>query len=355
MKVFIISSEKIITESIKDKVKTIIKDVEYEEFNSIKLFESYYIKKLDKEKYNEIVILDLFNAKEDIKQFQSFCDEKELLLIKQAESWSVFLDELNSESNKLAIKYEEFLKEQEEVETQRKITGPLHIYHKPEKEVVTKEVIKYVEVPKKEEVPGENKRKGFSFFSRTEKSLQPQQKKKVTTIIGIVGAERGAGATSLCVNLAEYLKESHNEVAILEKTEREELKTITLTDIDIYDSNLSDVNINDYDYVLIDFGIPFEIGKLSKMTTIISPTEKNLDFEQKNGIDMKYCKKIICVAPALPWKSYKLDFLINNPACDNTSQWIFLLNGEMDTSKFDIKRKIIHRSKEYLNELLSLI
>lgn len=358
MKIFIISNEKIMIKSIRDKVNTILKDIEYEEFMSLKMFESYYIKKLDKEKYNEIVILDLIHSKEKNNDFDNFCKERELILIKQTELWTSFLEELNTEADKLAIKYEEYLKEQEVVENKKKITEPLHIYHKGEKEIVTKEVIKYVEVPKKIEVPVENKKRGFSLFNINKaviRDLQPQLEKKATIIIGIVGAERGAGATSLCVDLAEHLKVCGNKVAILEKTEREELTAIVLKDIDIYDSNLSNVNINVYDYVIIDFGVPLEIGKLSNMATIVSSKEKNLEFEQKNGIDIKYCKKIICVAPALNWKSYKLDFLMNNPVCDNTTEWIFFLNGEINTLDFEVKRKIIHRSNEYLNELLTLI
>jgi hypothetical protein len=46
MRLFIISGEKIITESIKNKVNTIASelDLDYEAFISTKDFESYYIK-----------------------------------------------------------------------------------------------------------------------------------------------------------------------------------------------------------------------------------------------------------------------------------------------------------------------
>ncbi|MDD4049291.1 MAG: hypothetical protein PHI90_10870 [Clostridia bacterium] len=229
--------------------------------------------------------------------------------------------------------------------------------NKPQKEVVIKEVPKYIEVPVS--APEEN-RKGL--FSLGKKKFTTKEVRMPTMIIGITGAERGAGATTLCLELGNYLKK-FGSVAILDKTERNELSGCIFEKIDIYFDGLAKIEINQYDYILIDFGVFFEIGKLSGMDTIISPEEQNILIEQKNGIDRGYCRKMICVCPTALWKLYKADFLINNPTCEkDTVDWIFLFNGDANSNKFkthefELRRKIIktYNNAQYLQEIEKLL
>ncbi|MDD4566038.1 MAG: hypothetical protein PHE79_11265 [Eubacteriales bacterium] len=221
---------------------------------------------------------------------------------------------------------------------------------KGEKEVVIKEIPKYIEVPAEDK-----KKKRFGIFGKA-KDNRSEPERPGLKIIGITGAERGAGATTLCVELAEYLTQ-FGRVAILEKTERDELVHMDLKGIDIYTSNLGHIEISRYDFLIIDFGVFFEIGKLSGLATIITDSNTVIETERKMNIEKSYCSKIICVCPAVPWKLYKTDFLINNIAsAEDTENWILFFNGNTNSDEFKsslFMRKVIiaYNNENYLEEI----
>lgn len=203
---------------------------------------------------------------------------------------------------------------------------------------------------------------GLSLLRKAKRD-RPQTSGRGVKIIGITGAERGAGVTTLCVDLARSLIGSGGRVAILEKTERDELPHVRLPGIDVYTSNLGKIELIKYNYIIIDFGVFFELGKISGMATIVTERSAITEYEQKTSIDRNYCSRIICVCPAAPWKLYKTDFLVNNIAsADDTKDWILLFHGnpsseEFGETDFMRMRKTVasYENTNYLEEIKTLI
>ena len=196
------------------------------------------------------------------------------------------------------------------------------------------------------------------FFWKREPKAKHQNKAPI--IIGIAGAERGAGTTTLCMELAQYLSKSE-KVAILEKTERCELTSFPSKNIDIYTSNLGKIDMNKYSYIFVDFGVFYEIGKLDGLPTIITDSKTVVDTNSRMSVEMNFCKRIICVCPAVPWKLYKTDFLVNNMvSAEETADWLLFFNGDTQSDEFqslDLPRDIIKSFKNpnYLEEILDVL
>lgn len=179
---------------------------------------------------------------------------------------------------------------------------------------------------------------------------------KPTQIIGIYGVERGVGATSLCLILAEELA-GFGRVAVLDKTEHKELEGLNWKGIDFYEGSLRNLNIASYNYIIIDFGIPLEIGNIGGLATIISSAEENEKVEQRTAVDRNYCNEIYCVAPSESWKLYKTDFLINNPAFkDVTEKWNFVFHSSSEMLELcDFDRKMYIMDNDGLAKIIEKI
>lgn len=351
MKFYLLLSHEFLSDNIEKKVNLITQDAEFKHFK-----ETAALKKMlsmsERTLFDEIILIDLsFEIKEE--EIENIRHKYSLPIIKQSNSNKAFVYEVESVINNLHQNLEEYKREFPE-EEKRESDEPLHIYHK-DTEIVEVPVTKYVEVPVYIE-----KEKGHRFFGKREKEGSSNVHKSVTTIIGITGAERGAGATSFCIELAKDLARV-GKVAILDKTERNELEGITLRNVDIYTSNLGKIGIHQYGYIIIDFGTFFEIGKMSGIATIVTDKETVMRIEQNMSIEKNYCKKIICVCPAAPWKLYKTDFLVNNLAsAEDTADWILLFNGNTKSEEFALSnfmRPIIltYENDNYLDELKRLL
>lgn len=151
-------------------------------------------------------------------------------------------------------------------------------------------------------------------------------------IIGVIGASRGAGATSFCIYYSAHLKEMKKRCLLLDRTANGHLKDIEIKGQDISGDPLNKVNLKKYDYVLVDFGCLAEVAVDGKIT--LGP-----DMTNEKRIERNYCHEIILVAPNLPWRLFELSAYIRNGIFQSLSEeWIFYMNGEENDLFKEIKR-----------------
>ncbi len=192
------------------------------------------------------------------------------------------------------------------------------------------EIEKVVEIPVEKiiekEVFVESQRRGL--FGRKQVPLVMSKK-----IIGVYGSSPGAGVTSLCLSLARYFSSKGHKVALLERNDRAHLAGYKEKGIDIVGTALNELNINAYDYILIDFGCLYYLSKDSP--AMIKDTREEIQERQlKYGIERKYCTSTIMVCPTAPWRIGEARFFLEDIAADNTEDWIFYFNGDPDSKEF---------------------
>jgi hypothetical protein len=222
-------------------------------------------------------------------------------------------------------------------------------------QVVEREVIR--EVIK--EVPSVQSGKR-SLFGGRQQAPQATSQLKRTSIIGIYGSATGSGSTSLCIYFARHLA-SRFKVAVIERNLRSPLKDYQDKVVDIFSRPLNEINISDYDYVIIDFGTLYD---LSPTVPTFIKNSKDEMFERQSlyGIEKKYCTQNILVCSALPWRLHETAFYLDDEAGDKNSEWIFYFNGDSESKElkkllknYDRHYVFSHENVKVFSELQDLI
>lgn len=233
----------------------------------------------------------------------------------------------------------------------------------PVEKIIEKEVIREVPVEKVIEkeviikVPAEDTRR--SLFGKA-KTIPT---KRQTTIIGVYGSSSGAGATSLCIDFGKYLSAKSHTVAILERNKKPHLTCHKEKGIDISSASLNELDISNYDYIFLDFGVLYELSR-QEPYFITDSREEIQKCQQIYGIERKYCTNTIMVCPTAPWRIPESNFFLNDMASDNTKEWIFYFNGNPDSKEFNKLMKshyeesrmvISYDNKKSLDQLYGII
>ena len=152
-------------------------------------------------------------------------------------------------------------------------------------------------------------------------------------VIGVIGASAGAGASSLCVGYAIYLKEQGNKVLLLDRTENKHLSSIEIKGQKIDSCVLSEINLSKYDCIIIDFGRLAEIDTRGN----VSP---GLDMTNEKRMERQFCNEIILVGSSLPWKLIEIETYIEHTIFARLSEnWIFYITGEQNRPFELLKKK----------------
>jgi len=160
-----------------------------------------------------------------------------------------------------------------------------------------------------------------------------EDKSKKATIVGVFGAHSGVGVTRLCIDIARELKIKSN-VAIVERNKDKSLKHYRERGIDIFDSSLADINIGDYDYILLDFGELYNLTKSEPILLQNSREELN-DRRAEYGIEMQYCNEKILVCSTCPWRVLETEFYLADESGDGIDNWVKVFYGESKSSEFE--------------------
>lgn len=166
--------------------------------------------------------------------------------------------------------------------------------------------------------------------------------KKGTMVIGVIGAARGQGATTLCVNYADYLTQLNQRVLLLDRTTNQHMMKCvesSFPGLEIKDIPLHDVKMQNYDYVIVDFSPIAEISTDGN----ISLTEEMISDRR---MDRQYCEEIVLVASCLPWRLHEIYAYINGDIFEGlTEAWILYANGP-ENNIFGKAKKKIRRETE---------
>jgi hypothetical protein len=170
---------------------------------------------------------------------------------------------------------------------------------------------------------------------------KPPSKSVGGRIVGIIAAAPGTGATSLCVGYGAYLTGQKRRIILLDRTENQQLSSISIKGQDIDSCPLYDINIHKYNDVLIDFGPIAQIGPSDKITL-----KDELRNEKK--MERQYCSRMVLVCSSLPWRLKELTVYIDHPIFKKlTEDWIFYINGE-NNALFESLRKNYEKERTFL-------
>ena len=349
-KLYIIAGDDIVYKSIANKINkaSIPESFESIQAESIEAFATTYNESF-KNSNEEMVIVSLKEQENEVENeiLREFCEKENLIIINLTNSWNELFERIRSGLDELKKREDVIVEEKKSssndgpiiIYTQEKSVEAKEIKAEAEKRIteLTKKITALESETKALEEVKKGKNVDLPFF-KEKAALPPEIQKKKNHIIGIIGAFPGAGATSLCVNYSDFLIEIGKKVLLLDRTVNKQLTNIEIKGIDRKSCPLYEIDIQEYDSIIIDFGTLAEI-------TCDGTINPKPDMANEKRMERKFCHEIILVASNLPWRLFELKAYIEDEIfADLTKEWLFYLNGQAH-SQFEDTRKAYEKKR----------
>lgn len=190
----------------------------------------------------------------------------------------------------------------------------------------------------------------------TEEKIIPKDsfsKPKCKYTIGVFAVTHGAGATTVCINLAKYFSFHNYDTKLIDLSGNNALELVKLksVDIGIGCEELSNFK-RDSNILIIDFGTPYDL------------TPKGDNFKITSGYSPEYIREItkcnikIILGFSDVWNIGKLKFFLNNEQWKEMidDSFIFIIAGDDKKLKSEYPNvNIMNREDNYRDDILQVV